>query len=279
MARRVRRGTTVAGLLAAVLAMAAAARAEQPWMPRPEWEAVFSGAGVTGTILVADERTGEQWAWDPLRATERFCPASTFKVPHALFALDAGVLRDEFEVIPWDGTGRAVPGWNADQTLRSSMRHSTVWVYQRFARALGAERERAYLEKLGYGNRAVGDDVEAFWLDGSLRVSALEQVEFLRRLYRNELPFAVEHQRLVKDVMVNEAGRDWILRAKTGWQARADGHIGWWVGWVETPTGAVFFALNIDMPNKGADAPKREEIGRTVLRAVGALPEAAAVSP
>ena len=27
---------------------------------------------------------------------------------------------------------------------------------------------------------------------------AMEQVDFLRKLYRNELPFKVEHQRLVK---------------------------------------------------------------------------------
>lgn len=266
------RGMRTAALLAAALALAAgAARAEQSWVPRPEWEAFFSDAGVTGTVLVADERSGEQWVWNAERAAERFCPASTFKVPHALFALDAGVLRDEFERIPWDGTERQVPAWNAHQTLRSSMRHSTVWVYQHFARALGADRERACLEKLGYGNMAVGDDVATFWLDGSLRISAIEQMEFLRQLYRNQLPFAVEHQRLVKDVMINEAGRDWVLRAKTGWQARAPRQLGWWVGWVETPTGAVFFVLNIDLPNGGDDAPKREGIGRKVLGAVGAL--------
>ena len=66
----------------------------------------------------------------------------------------------------------------------------------------------------------------------------MEQVDFLRKLYRNELPFKVEHQRLVKDIMIVEAGRDWILRAKTGWQARVEPQIGWWVGWVRTPTGA-----------------------------------------
>lgn len=258
--------------LIALTAAAGAARAEQAWQPRPDWEPLFSEAGVTGTILVADERSGEQWLWNAERAAERFCPASTFKVPHALFALDAGVLRDEFELIPWDGAEHRIAGWNADQTLRSSLRHSTVWVYQQFARELGAERERAYLEKLGYGNRAVGDDVTTFWLDGSLRISAIEQMDFLRRLHRNQLPFAVEHQRLVKDVMINEAGRDWILRAKTGWQARLERHIGWWVGWVETPQGAVFFALNIDMPRGGEDAPKREQIGRAVLRQLGALP-------
>ena len=36
----------------------------------------------------------------------------------------------------------------------------------------------------------------------------MEQVDFLRKLYRNELPFKVEHQRLVKDIMIVEAGRD-----------------------------------------------------------------------
>ncbi len=269
-----RHGFLVFLLAAAVVAPTGGARAEQAWQPRPDWESLFADAGVTGTILVADERSGEQWVWNAERAAERFCPASTFKLPHALFALDAGVLRDEFERIRWDGTEHAIAGWNGDQTLRSSMRHSTVWVYQQFARELGPERERAFLEKLGYGNRAVGDDVTTFWLDGSLRISAIEQVEFLRRLYRNQLAFAAEHQRLVKDVMINEAGRDWILRAKTGWHARSERQVGWWVGWVETPTGAVFFALNIDMPNGGVDAAKREEIGRAVLGAVGALPEA-----
>jgi beta-lactamase class D len=118
----------------------------------------------------------------------------------------------------------------------------------------------------------VGDDIETFWLDGSLAISAVEQVAFLRRLYRNELPFDVAHQRLVKDVMINEAGRDWILRAKTGMAIRKDRPVGWWVGWVETPQGAVFFALNIDVPGGMADAAKREAIGRAVLTSIGALP-------
>jgi beta-lactamase class D len=50
--------------------------------------------------------------------------------------------------------------------------------------------------------------------------------------------------------------------------------IGWWVGWVERPEGAVFFALNIDMPRGAEDTPKRQSIGRAVLREIGALPSA-----
>ena len=63
-----------------------------------------------------------------------------------------------------------------------------------------------------------------------------------------------------------------ILRAKTGWQARVEPQIGWWVGWVETPTGAVIFALNIDLPGGMKDAPKREAIVRSILQSIGALP-------
>ena len=153
-------------------------------------------------------------AYDVERAQKRFMPASTFKVPHALFALDAGAVRDEFQVIRWDGVKRDFDGWNQDQTLRSSMRHSTVWVYQQFAREIGEVREKEYLTRIQYGNADPSGGVDRFWLDGALRISAMEQVDFLRKLYRNELPFKVEHQRLVKDIMIVEAGRDWILRQR-----------------------------------------------------------------
>lgn len=58
---------------------------------------------------------------------------------------------------------------------------------------------------------AVAGGGKPFWVEGDLAISANEQISFLRHLYRNELPFPVEHQRLIKDVMVNEAGRDWIF--------------------------------------------------------------------
>lgn len=230
----------------------------------------FESHAATGTIVLVDERAEEPvvLVHDEDRASLRRSPASTFKIPHALFALDAGVVRDEFQVFEWDGVERWLPAWNRDQDLRSSMRNSCVWVYQRFADRIGPGREEEYMRSINYGNADASGGEDGFWIDGGLEVSAHEQVAFLRRLYRNELPFAVEHQRLVKDIMIVEAGRDWILRAKTGWE----GTHGWWVGWVERPEGAVFFALNIDTPNRMEDLHKREAITRDILRAIGALP-------
>jgi beta-lactamase class D len=258
--------------IALLFAAPAATAGDAAWVEREDWRHHFESAAVKGTIAVHDARRGERFVFDASRAAVRFMPASTFKIPHALIALESGAVRDEFQVFPWDGRRHAVAGWNRDQDLRHSMRHSTVWLYQQFARDIGETREREWLARLDYGNAEIGNDVEQFWLDGSLRISAFEQIAFLERLYRNDLPFAVAHQRLVKDIMIVEAGRNWILRAKTGWGIRVQPEIGWWVGWVEHPEGPVYFALNIDLPrDRVSDMGKRESVARAALKDLGAL--------
>ena len=253
-------------LLAA--AQSTATPAVEP-VERPDWAPFFADARAVGSLLVLDERPGSAGCWvhGAERARRRYTPASTFKIPHSLFALDAGVLKDEFQVIPWDGRRHKTDSWNRDQDLRSAMRNSVVWVYEGFARDIGLPREAAYLRAIDYGN-ALASGASPFWVEGDLAIACTEQIAFLQRLHRNRLPFRVEHQRLVKDVMVTEAGADWILRSKTGWS----GSIGRWVGWVEWPTGPVFFALNIDTPDRLADLPKRQSITRAVLQTLGALP-------
>lgn len=236
---------------------------------RPEFARLFEAAEVAGTLVVIDTRSGvdSTLVHDPFRAALRLSPASTYKIPHSLFALDAGLVRDEFQVFKWDGIQRAIPAWNRDQTLRSAVRDSAVWVFEGFARQLGTAREETYMKKIGYGN-CLAAGKNPFWVEGDLAISAQEQIDMLRALYRNELPFALEHQLLVKDVLVNEAGSHWILRAKSGWSGR----VGWWVGWMEFPQGPVFFALNIDTPRRAFDLPKRIDIVRGALRSIDAWP-------
>jgi beta-lactamase class D len=237
---------------------------------RPDWASFFNNAEAQGTIVILDQRgdTQQLWGYDQERADRAYSPASTFKIPHSLFALDAGVVRDEFQVFEWDGVERDFAPHNQDQTLRSAMRNSAVWVYESFADEIGEAKAREYLTQIDYGNADPSTSEGAYWIDGALVISAQEQIYFLQKLYQNELPFRVEHQRLVKDIMIVEAERDWILRAKTGWEGRW----GWWVGWVEWPTGPVFFALNIDTPNRLDDLYKREEITRAILQSIDALP-------
>ncbi|MHC8339566.1 class D beta-lactamase [Pseudomonas sp. HLT2-19-2] len=252
------------------------ASAQNSVVEEKDWKSAFDKFNTNGTIIIKDERSNQSktFIYNKERSMERFTPASTFKIPHTLFALDAGVVRDEFQVFTWDGEKHEIPSHNADQNLRSAMRYSTVWVYRGFAKEIGKEKATSYLKSINYGNQDASVTKRDYWINGGLEVSAQEQIDFLETLYRNELPFKVEHQLLTKDIMVTEAGREWIIRAKTGLGSQ----VGWWVGWVEWPTGPVFFALNIDTPHRMADAPKREEIGRMLLKEVGALPPTQAIA-
>jgi beta-lactamase class D len=257
-------------LASLVLAFSCAAVAMPQAVERADWPSLFDAAPAVGTMAILDTRGGTEqlWVHDARRAIQRFSPASTYKIPHTVMALQCKVVEDEFDVIAWDHQRRGNPAWDKDQDLRSAMRNSTVWVYERFAQKIGLAREGQWMQQIGYGNAAT-TGAAPFWVEGDLAISAMEQLVFLQKLYRNELPFDRAHQRLVKDLMVNEAGSQWILRAKTGWT----GSIGWWTGWVEHPNGAVFFALNIDTPNRMGDVAKREVITRKALRSLGALPE------
>jgi beta-lactamase class D len=238
---------------------------------RTEWGTFFKQYDAKGTRVVLDKRRkqSKSWVFDQNRAQQRFSPASTYKIPHTLFALDAGLVSDEFHVFPWDGIKRGYAPHNQDQNLRSAVRNSAIWVYDIFAGQLGEKKSANYLKTIHYGNEDPSTNQGSYWIDGKLAISAHEQINFLERLYKNQLPFKVEHQLLVKDIMVTEAKREWILRAKTGWQ----GAHGWWVGWVEWPTGPVFFALNIDTPKRGKDLYKRQAIVRDILMSIEALPE------
>jgi beta-lactamase class D len=138
----------------------------------------------------------------------RVTPASTFKIPHALAALDSGVLRGPDVVIPYDGSAApdAPDVWKRDHTLATALRYSVVWYFQRLATMLGADREREYLVRLGYGNRDSSSGPTTFWLDGSLRITPDEQEDFMVRLYTDRLPVRLDAMRTVRAILVQPPG-------------------------------------------------------------------------
>ncbi|MGH7714165.1 MAG: penicillin-binding transpeptidase domain-containing protein, partial [Gemmatimonadaceae bacterium] len=184
------------------------------------------------------------------------------------------------------GQDRCIAGWNKDLSLRQAYQESAFWVFQRFAHEVGAIRMRRWLQRAEYGNHDADGGIHRFWLDGALRISLLEQVEFLQRLQARQLPFSPRTIEAVQDVMVEARGVGYVLRGKTGWARqltdagdrfgdcrpaadRALGNpvtpeIGWYVGYVVRGERIVFFALNVDI-RRPADAAARRCIVRRVL--------------
>jgi|GEM_PF-2181555 len=201
------------------------------------------------TFVALDGTTGQVVRHNAARAMEPFVPASTFKIPHALIALELGVLTGPDHTLERGGEGlsQGAVGPSETQTLAMAISHSTVWYFQEVARRIGPERMAAWLSGLDYGNRQAGPDPERFWLDGDLRISADQQVDFLRRLWTGELPVAGEAVELVKGMLVLDDLPGRKVWGKTGTTAAGpEGPIIWLVGtWEKAPGDLIYFALNL----------------------------------
>jgi beta-lactamase class D len=172
--------------------------------------ALSSGASARATescFLLHDEQSGRETREPSEACSTRVTPASTFKIPHALAALDARVVSGPHETFRYDGTEYDLERWKHDHDLASAMRDSVVWYFQRIAERLGAERERHYLKAFAYGNEDASGPLRSFWLGDSLRISPEEQLAFLRRFFDGKLPVREDARRTVLEILKQPEGR------------------------------------------------------------------------
>lgn len=205
-------------------------------------------AGSEGCFVLYDSRSDSYLRYNPKGSAERFSPCSTFKIPNTLIALHTRVASSPEFSLPWDGVKRGVPPWDRDQTLRSAFQNSALWFYQEIARRVGHERETEFVSKFGYGNMDTTGGATNFWLESSLRISADEQVEFLKRLWAERLPVSPAVQRTTREIMESSRREGRVLYGKTGTggDRKADvARLGWFVGCVTRGERNVFFATRI----------------------------------
>ena len=232
---------------------------------------LFREAGASGTLLIEAAESGQRYVHNATRAAQPFTAASTFKVLNSLIGLQEGAVSGPEAVFRWDGTHYEMPDWNRDQTLASAFRLSCVWCYQQLARRLGAAVYPAYIREAGFGQLREPFVVDQFWLDGSLTISAEQQVAFLRQVALRKLPYRAQSYAALESIMLAEQTPQYRLYAKTGWSARATPGTGWYVGYVRSERDTWLFALNIDTKS-AADLPRRQSIMRAALMAKGILP-------
>lgn len=227
---------------------------------------LYTAVGIEGTLLIQSLDGRIEYQHNASKIDEPYIPASTFKIPNTLIALEEGVIKDQFETIKWDGVKRQYEPWNEDQTLATAFSRSCVWCYQRFSIKIGDTKYKQYLGDFDYGNRQTGLDVSTFWLDGDLRVSVREQVNFLRKVYLEQLPIKHRNFEILKDIMLSEETADYKLRVKTGWQ---DEH-GWYVGYIETEGNVWFFANHIKIKSP-SDLDFRKDLTMKSLKIKGII--------
>lgn len=240
----------------------------------------FTDEGTVGTFAAYKPDDSAIIISDDKRTRAAILPASTFKIPNSVIALDTGVVADpDKDIFKWDGKTRSIPEWNKDHTLRSAIAVSAVPVYQEIARRIGAERMQKYVDAFEYGNRNIGGGIDRFWLSGDLRISPLQQIAFIDKLRRGVLPVSKRAQDLTRDILTVTKAGDSIIRAKTGLIGVDDRtatakhittSVGWLVGWAEKGSAQTAFALNMDMRDQ-ALSPRRMVIAQKCLADIGAI--------
>ena len=235
--------------------------------------AATGAAGVYGSTLIADARTGALVAGHAERVDRPLIPASTFKIISALVALETGVIADAQTVIPWDSVVRDRPEINRDLDLQTAFRLSAVPHFQSLVRRIGPARMQQALDTIEYGNRNIGGGIDQFWLTGALRISPRGQVAVLTRLLHDDLPVSRRSMAIVRAMMVNEVTATYTIRAKTGLTTPPGSEtVGWWVGWVERGPAVHVFATALEAaaPAAGFNA-QRLAVTRCALQALSIL--------
>lgn len=224
----------------------------------------FDEYEVKGSFMVYDMYADKYYYYDSARCFTRFTPASTFKIPNSIIGLETGILTDENFVIPWDGT-KSRETCDKDLSLKDAIKFSCVWYYRELARRIGADKMQEMLNAFNYGNKDISSGLDNFWLEGSMKISQAEQTEFLKKLYKYELPVSKRSVDILKNIIVLDSTTDHIMRGKTGWGFEDNTNIGWLVGWIEKSDNVYFYAINVETDK---DNPRFAESRRAITEKI-----------
>lgn len=215
----------------------------------------FDDLNIKGSITIYDYKNKKWYYSDKKDSEKRTLPASTFKIPNSLISIEEYAVKDENEVLKWDGVIREFPAHNADTDLKTAFKNSTVWFHREMSRRVGIDKYRKYLKEFNYGNQKLSGIPDYFWLDNTLVISPAEQINFLSGLYEEKYPLSKRTYNIVKNVMIEKKTDSYTLRAKTGSGLVKTLDIGWYVGYIETKDNVYFFATRLqqDEPDKNDD--------------------------
>jgi beta-lactamase class D len=159
--------------------------------------------------------------------------------------------------------------------MYEAFKYSAVPWYQQLARKIGRDTMQQWLDTLGYaqlhGKPAIKDNLDTFWLDNSVKVTADEQLGLVKKLYFNQLPFQARSQRIVKNMMLQEDNANYKLNYKTGWgHTEKDHALGWIVGWIEENRHPYFFVLQVESADSNYNMTEvRLSMLKDILRQYG----------
>ncbi len=218
---------------------------------KPEFQSIIDSANIKGSLLIYDLQKDLYYSNNFEWANKGNLPASTFKIPNSIIALESGIIENDSTLLKWDGKKRYFKTWEQDLIFRDAFHLSCVPCYQDVAKKIGEKRMKKYLTKFEYGNMNIDStNIDVFWLEGDSKISQFQQIDFLKRFRESQLPISKRTERIMKRMLIIVNNENYTIRGKTGWSVRNGNNNGWFVGYIETENKVYFFATNVEPKEK-----------------------------
>lgn len=225
--------------------------------------------GINGCAVLYNSEDNKYLLYNPDICEKEVSPYSTFKIIAALAGLENGVIKDKTSTMNYNNFQYDVSEWNDNLSLEDAFKTSCIWYFRQVIDDIGADKMSEILNTLKYGNCDISEwngsgvnpqeELNGFWLQSSLKISPLEQVQVLFKIFAGNTDFKGESINILKEIMlVDECGNQKIY-GKTG--TGSDGKA-WFVGFTEENTTKKFFAIYLD------DEAQKEKVSRVTAKEI-----------
>jgi beta-lactamase class D len=202
-----------------------------------------------GSVLIYSPTKSSYYSNNFEWAEKSFLPASTFKIPNSIVAMELGIIKNDSSMFYWNGEDRFQDRWERDMNFKDALQLSCVPCYQYLAREIGTQRMLSTLDKIGYPGMVVDStNIDMFWLEGDSKITSFEQIGFLKRFYDQELPISLNTFTSMKNMLLKEENDDYNLSGKSGWSYTNGIDNCWFIGYIEKENEVYFFATNLEPP-------------------------------
>lgn len=232
--------------------------------------------GVNGCAVIYSPVQEEYSFFNEDMCRQEESPYSTFKIISALSGLQNGIIADELSTMGYDGTDYGNLEWNGDLTLEEAFQKSCIWYFRKVIDSIGKDKIQEELNGLQYGNCDISEwngsninpmeMLNGFWLDSSLKISPVEQVEVLQRIFEGKSDYGSDNIEILRKIMLVDESDTQKIYGKTGTSGNGEA---WFVGFSESSNEErKYFAiyLNDNEQREQVSGSKAKEIALEILK-------------
>lgn len=250
----------------------------QPTMIEADWSDYFDGLNGAAVFYEADKQ--QYKIYNQELASERRSPCSTFKIISSLIGLEQGAIIPGDSTHVWSGEIYWSENWNRDIDFEEAFRTSCVWYYREVIDEIGKETIQNELNRLQYGNCDISDwegrlntnnnnrALTGFWIESSLKISALEQVQVLERIFGGDSDYKPENVQQLRQVMlVTDNEPEQPIYGKTGMGKMAGVVVdSWFTGFTDADGENIYFCIYLgETDNANVSSAKAKEIAIKII--------------